>query len=508
MKRFINWNEKRQSAVFAAIFMGSLFLLTGYAVGQDSSGVSLAIYDHQDSPDRVFPLGAAVKLILVIKNDTGFPINTGRGFADKEPQRFLVLYDPAGNQHVIGGDVRSGSAPPPFFLGNLTTEPAEILPADWVKSVVIDDLTDLFPVMKETLGWYTLEAHMPFVRFAWAIDNAQLGLLGVVDETHNWNGTLDSNKMQLQIVLGTDQQGAHLKVRVFDQSMQPPIPLNQVAVRVYENDSIAGLSLAEAWALGTGQAVLSGTTDPEGWAVWVEDLCKLKKDYTAIAYYQNEYRAVLFGQGETGWTAQCDGVLEKSIYFGEPPDKIVLVTGSAFNYPESVYIASFAMDISENADLSGWFKYYYTKTRLSFLSTAITEITASGTEAVIKGSGTANGVAGYSFEAYVTDGNPDTFGLIIQEAGGDIYYNASMKNTNGGDLKVTVEVLVAPCEGDFDGDRDVDGKDLNVFRTDYGRTNCSTQACQGDFGGDGDVDVEDLSTFIEDYGRVDCPQKP
>jgi hypothetical protein len=29
-----------------------------------------------------------------------------------------------------------------------------------------------------------------------------------------------------------------------------------------------------------------------------------------------------------------------------------------------------------------------------------------------------------------------------------------------------------PCEGDFDGDKDVDGTDLAVFAKDFGRTDC------------------------------------
>ena len=60
------------------------------------------------------------------------------------------------------------------------------------------------------------------------------------------------------------------------------------------------------------------------------------------------------------------------------------------------------------------------------------------------------------------------------------------------------------CEGDFDGDGDVDGSDLAVFAADFGRTDCSDD-CEGDFDNDGDVDGSDLAVFAADFGRTDCP---
>ena len=66
---------------------------------------------------------------------------------------------------------------------------------------------------------------------------------------------------------------------------------------------------------------------------------------------------------------------------------------------------------------------------------------------------------------------------------------------------VKVEPVNA-CEGDFDGDSDVDGSDLAVFAADFGRTDCSGD-CEGDF--DTDVDESDLAVFASDFGRTDCP---
>jgi hypothetical protein len=70
----------------------------------------------------------------------------------------------------------------------------------------------------------------------------------------------------------------------------------------------------------------------------------------------------------------------------------------------------------------------------------------------------------------------------------------------------TIEMVanVDVCEGDFNGDGDVDGSDLAVFAADFGRTDCSGD-CEGDFDTDGDVDGSDLAVFAADFGRTDCP---
>jgi hypothetical protein len=62
------------------------------------------------------------------------------------------------------------------------------------------------------------------------------------------------------------------------------------------------------------------------------------------------------------------------------------------------------------------------------------------------------------------------------------------------------------CEGNFDGDLDVDGTDASTFKTDFGRsklihpcTNLDT--CNGDFECDIDVDGTNASKFKSDFGR-------
>jgi hypothetical protein len=75
------------------------------------------------------------------------------------------------------------------------------------------------------------------------------------------------------------------------------------------------------------------------------------------------------------------------------------------------------------------------------------------------------------------------------------------------EIEETYASVVPLCEGDFDGDSDVDGSDLSVFAADFGRTDCGTGSpCEGDFEPDGDVDGSDLATFAADFGRTDCLQ--
>jgi len=63
----------------------------------------------------------------------------------------------------------------------------------------------------------------------------------------------------------------------------------------------------------------------------------------------------------------------------------------------------------------------------------------------------------------------------------------------------------AYCEGDFDRDGDVDGKDMAVFIEDFNRTDCHDSGdCEGDFNYDGSVKDDDIMVFAPDYGRQDC----
>lgn len=115
----------------------------------------------------------------------------------------------------------------------------------------------------------------------------------------------------------------------------------------------------------------------------------------------------------------------------------VKISGGAYFYPEnSIYRASFSMDVVGPSSPSGWLKYYYTRTRMNFVSTRITSVTMSGSTATISGTGTVNGAAGYTFMAIVDNGTPDNFSIVIRKSDGSTYYSAGPKNINGGDLEI------------------------------------------------------------------------
>jgi len=59
----------------------------------------------------------------------------------------------------------------------------------------------------------------------------------------------------------------------------------------------------------------------------------------------------------------------------------------------------------------------------------------------------------------------------------------------------------APCPGDMDGDRDVDGTDLALFGGEY---EVCTGDCAGDFSGDERVDAADLPFVTNNLGKTDC----
>jgi hypothetical protein len=121
----------------------------------------------------------------------------------------------------------------------------------------------------------------------------------------------------------------------------------------------------------------------------------------------------------------------------EVKDKSVRISGGAYFYPEyPTYQASFSMDVTGSSLPSGWLKYYYPRTRMSFLSTGITSVFMSGNTSTISGTGNINGTGNYTFTATVVNGTPDSFAIVIKKPDGSIYYLAGHKNIAGGDLVI------------------------------------------------------------------------
>jgi hypothetical protein len=313
MGQFFCGNGKRWIRIFAILIFCTALLGPSHTLGANGSGLSLTLYINQAAhPNFQYVLGTPVKLVMVMKNASGWSVNTERGFSQVELPRSLVVTDPGGTRYSYGEATQALTPPPPVFWKGLATAPADILPTGWVRSVTIPDLADVFPMT--TPGWYTIEAHQPFIRFPWVIQDEQLGNLGVLNDPQKWEGTIDSNKIQIYLAPG---EGAQLKVRVLEAGAQTETPLPQIPVRVFEG-VIPDEGLPTAW--GQAEKVLSGTTAPDGWVVWKSGVsCNPKNDYTAIAYYQDEYRKVSFETGASGWGSGCSGILERQIVFGETP---------------------------------------------------------------------------------------------------------------------------------------------------------------------------------------------
>ena len=435
------------------LFVGLLHV--GNVWGEVSSGLSLNVYaDEQNHPQLQFQLGVdQIELIMVIKNETEWTINTKKGFSQVDLHKALLLTDPSGMKHAFTRENdRVFDVLPAISFNQVPAAKAEILPAAWVRSIKIDDLRSLFPMMNATPGWYVIEAQQPFVRLAWTVQADPVGLLGPQKDPNNWHGTVDSNILQIYIAPAS---GAQLQTRVLDDSTQSAKPVAQVPVRVFKIDEIpAENPPQETWEKVA--YVLEGSTDPEGWAIWDSESdaqCLPEAEYVVMAHYLDKYRESIVAEGTAeGWASGCEGSIVREIVFSEEPppvDKIITVSGSASNYPKGKrFKARFSMDIStENRSPSGWLKYNYLRKWMFFASTEITEVVGSdGNTATIRGKGTVNGAGNYTFEAVVIDKNPDSFGITIKKSNGNTYYSATTKNINKGDLKVTISEEPPPVD--------------------------------------------------------------
>ena len=358
--------------IIAASF-ALLCIIAWPASGFSDSGMSLEVLADQAHPDLQYVLGEPIKVIMVMKNATDWSINTERIIKEVQLENALVITDPGGTRHSITKDTQTFDMPPPFFWNDLPATPAESLDQGWVRSVTIDDLGALLPMMHQIPGWYTIEAYQPFIRFAWTIEDSQLGLLGIQGDESNWFGTVNSNKLQIYI---SPSLGAKIKVQITEVKGQDLTPAAQVPVKVYrgagnqgynqkldmnsdgavnEQDigPFAGVfgSLVNPGATGDGNSdgdsdgsdladmiitmgaagvdaqqlwqdpkpVIAGTSNFEGWVVWDSQLgCLPEDDYVVIAYYGGVYEQTAISKG-TGWDVACESTLVEKVFFGGTP---------------------------------------------------------------------------------------------------------------------------------------------------------------------------------------------
>jgi hypothetical protein len=425
--------------VLFAIVVLLVPLCYGLVLGYDSPGIVLRIYGDQEHSQLQYILGQEpVHIVVVISNTAESPLLTERGFSQVELRHTLVITDPQGVKYSLSAGEMLHKMPIPFFLNDRPWGFAESLPLGWVRSVTIEDLTELVTVMKTKAGWYTIEAYQPFLRFASAGQDPGLGLLGLLDEPGNWDDTVKSNTMQIYLA---PNAGALLAVKVLDGSVDPQDSLAQVPVKVIRTSDIpSDYTLQATW--DKVKTVLEGTTNFGGSAVWKSDTsCVVQDNYSVLASYGGEIKSQLITAAEPGWLAGCTGSIQKTMVFGTLAPRESQITGAGFNFPEtSKYRAVFSVNaISKDSKLSGKVAYNYTRTRMILNSTKITGVSVTGTTGRIKGEGSVNQAKGYTFEAVVVDGAPDQFGITIWKPNGVLHYKAATSALSGGELGITLK---------------------------------------------------------------------
>jgi hypothetical protein len=352
----------------------------GTVWAQDPGGLSLKLYADKDHPDLKYLLGQEpIVLTMTIRNETGKPIATHRGFSQVELHHCLIIKEPGGTTHVLGEGNEVHKMPPPFFLNERPWGLAELLPAEWIRSVTIDDLTELFSIMKATAGWYSVQARLSFAGLASTGQFAGLGLMGMLEHPQNWEGTINSNILQIYIA---PSRGAKLQVQVIEVKNSSAKPLAQLPVRVFkitgpedfnpncdmdsdsdvddtdlsvfaadfgrtgctndcegdfDNDGDVDSSDLSVFAASFGvtggfvpesawsnsNPIVTGTSNFEGWVVWDSDFTCLTEDsYAVIARYLENYKMSLIRPGdEEGWGISCkDAIVRKIGFGGSPPD--------------------------------------------------------------------------------------------------------------------------------------------------------------------------------------------
>ena len=188
----------RRLAILFAMFVAIIGPPSAHSA---SSGLAVGIAIDTDQATPQFPLGSPVGLKMVVSNSTPWPIYTKLGFSQTEFYQSLVLTGPDGARYnYIPETEKVDTMPPTITFGDRQVILAEALSDGVVKQVVIDDLSQLFPIMETVPGWYTLEARLPFIRFAEIIPVKNFGVLGPVDDVDNiWRGTVVSNKIQFYL---------------------------------------------------------------------------------------------------------------------------------------------------------------------------------------------------------------------------------------------------------------------------------------------------------------------
>ena len=108
------------------------------------------------------------------------------------------------------------------------------------------------------------------------------------------------------------------------------------------------------------------------------------------------------------------------------------ITGSAYNLPEGgTYRATLSVNVATWPH-SGSVQYYYTRTRMNFASTSVNAVSTGAGSTMIEGTGSVNGIGGFTFLVTIVDASPQAFGILIRRPDGTIYYSAPSQPSSGG----------------------------------------------------------------------------
>ena len=137
---------------YLAIILLVTGLLAGNVAGQVSGGLTLNLYaDQLKHPQLRFTLGEdPIQITMVVKNDTPWSLYTDKGFYQADFHRALILTDPTGTKHAYSEEgAKVFDVLPGISWNQISTTEAERLASDWVRSVIIDDFRNLFPMLNK-----------------------------------------------------------------------------------------------------------------------------------------------------------------------------------------------------------------------------------------------------------------------------------------------------------------------------------------------------------------------
>jgi hypothetical protein len=332
---------------------------------KDFSGLNLKLYGSDaGNSENVYALESdprdpaknyVIPLMLVLKNTSGQLINAKRGFSQVELHRSLKVVDPCGTPLELPPDVEFVyDAGKPRFVGDRALVPAEVLGADFARTLKIDDLRELFPVMYLLPGAYKVSAQLKGARFFVTEYDEEHGLQGVSNHRSNWFGIIDAGvgsieppETELTMVI-LPARGARVKLKLEQQILQTIQPLFGIPIKVFAG-SITG-DPADVWTEADLEAVLSGITETNGEVTWECNLCIPQSTYTIVLKIADQFQQFEIPEADIRWGEGCSGEIVENVIYEEP----VVVAGDFSVFAlNSIWLRPRAVIHSGNVGVQG-----------------------------------------------------------------------------------------------------------------------------------------------------------